>query len=265
MYRLFLDETGGVDEPACNDPATRFVNLTGVILKETDYEQTIIPDFNSTRSNHFGHHPDRPIVLHRQMMASRKGIFRILGDPAKRDLWLQDQDRMLTEYPITVISVSMDKIAFYYENPNWRGSPYGLCAFNLIERFCLFLYHHRAKGRVTAEMRHPKKDKIFEAEYARFLESGNRFIPAQRAQFHLGAHPVEIVGKNNDIIGVQLADLVCKPSLSASRRYFTGVDDFSSWNIRIARAVWRKYYRDRHGRLSGCGLVWRPQRKSVPR
>src|SRR5690606_11603259 len=112
MYRLFIDETGNPDEGASNDPERRFANLTGVVIEETHYTNHVIPDYNATRARHFGHKADRPIVLHRQWMAQRKGVFRCLNNQENRNAWLADQDRMLTEYDYTIISVTMDKAAF---------------------------------------------------------------------------------------------------------------------------------------------------------
>lgn len=258
MYRLFIDEAGGADEPATNNPESRFVNLTGVVVAESYYNNVLVPAYNDIRSTHFGHSSIRPVILHRTNMSNRKGVFKCLKTDENLSKWLADQEVLLTEFDFTLVSVTMDKIAFYYKYPNWRGMPYGLCAFNLIERFCLFLHHHNSQGYVTAEARNPKKDLEIVAEYRKFRELGNRFIPAHESKYRLVKPDIEFAKKHEDIIGLQIADIVCQPSLSASRYHFTKVHDFSDWNLKIARSIWNKYYRDKHRRLSGCGLVWRP-------
>lgn len=262
MFHLYIDEAGNTGPGASNRHTQRYLNLTGVIVEETD-QPSLHWDYDILRGTHFGHSDTRPIVLHRSQLSSKKGIYERLADDENRLAWEIDCLDFLKNARITLISVTVDKIAFYYDHPSWIGEPYDLCAFNILERFHLFLHHRDAVGRVHVETRNPREDELFRQAFDRFLAEGNRYVSPQRAQHRLGSHPVTSWKKNDNVIGCQIADLACQPMLEASRKLYTGIVDSTDMNRKIANTLWPKLYRGKNGKLEGCGLVWRPKRKRL--
>lgn len=260
MYHLFIDEAGNASHVTSNRHTQRYLNLTGVIIHNDDLIDVFMA-FNTLRGDHFGHSPQRRIVLHRVQLASGKGVYACLRDFEKRCSWEADCLGFLKTAKLEAITVTIDKVAFYYRHPRWVGEPYDLCAFNMIERFCWFLKHRNETGRVHLETRNPKQDALFEAAFNRFVADGNRYISPAEAKMRVGQKSVKFWTKNDDQIGCQLADLASQPLLEESRRRFTGIDQTTRWNRMVAMGFWPKLYRDSRGRLDGCGLVWRPNEK----
>ncbi|MCH7806457.1 MAG: DUF3800 domain-containing protein [Proteobacteria bacterium] len=262
MYRLYIDETGNSDEKTSNDPELRYLSLTGIVIKEQVYSNSIIPKFNALRSRYFTHSSARPIVLHRTDMSRKKGIYACLKDFETNASWESDFMHFLAQQEYHVITTTIDKIAFYYKYPNWRGNPYNFCAFNLLERYYYFLRHSGARGYVTAESRGEKKDKPVKKAYDKFYTSGSYHLSNHEVQARFAAPEIDFKEKNDDIIGVQLADMIAKPALSHSKLYFKSIDDFNPRNRfqkNVALTVHPKFYRSPAGKLSGYGLVWRPK------
>jgi hypothetical protein len=263
MYHLFIDETGNIGPGASNRHTQRYLNLTGVIISD-DAKPDLYNHFDTIRSDHFGHTPLRPIVMHRVKLNSGRGIYENLRDENARIAWESDFVGLLGLADYSVISVTLDKVAFYYHHPKWVGEPYDLCAFNMIERFCLFLRHKKAIGTVHLEAINPKPDQLFKEAFARFSTEGSRYFGKSEARHLLGHSPANLWQKNDDVIGCQLADFLCQPMLEASIARYVGPIKTSDWHKKIVTWSWSKLYRGKHNKIDGCGLVWRPQQNALP-
>src|ERR1700730_10237159 len=141
-YRMFIDDTGNVDAKTSNDPLLRYGSITGVIFDRDYLSQTFDTSFRQVCKRHFGcDGTGVPHLLHRRVLAvpPKEGPFSVLRDESKRESWDSEAIRMFRLAKFTAITVSIDKIAFYYENPEWNGDFYEILVTNAIERFFYFL------------------------------------------------------------------------------------------------------------------------------
>ncbi|MBL4717580.1 MAG: DUF3800 domain-containing protein [Erythrobacter sp.] len=257
MYHLYADEIGHTSYHTSNRPNHRYLSVTGVIIDEAA-EKGLQDRFDAFRSELVGHTPERPMVLHRSEMGGKKGLGRVLTARGNRAEFEDAFIEFLTQAEITVITVTLDRVGFYYKHEGWTGEPYEMCAYNMFERYCLFLHHRKAQGKVTVEGRNPTEDDKFKAGFQSLCDSGNRFMGSARIRRLLGHTPIAVAGKHEDIMGVQIADFLCQPLLEASIKRFRGKGGTDDFNKRMMHAVWPKLYKSRIGRINGAGLVWRP-------
>ena len=84
-YRLYLDESGDHVFREISSPAHRYLCLLGCWFSNPDYT-----DFHTVlealKTRHLPHHPDDPVVLHREDMINARKAFKNLRDPATREI-----------------------------------------------------------------------------------------------------------------------------------------------------------------------------------
>ena len=259
-YSIFIDETGNHSPAATNEPQRRFLSITGIILK-TDYHDGVFSErFDNLRIVHFGHKNSKPVHLHRRKLIRAEGDFAVLRDQRRQLAWGADFLGFLGHSEFTTITTCIDKIAFYHRYPNWTDDPYHLCFFNALERFFYFLRNMNSTGTVFVERRNPGRDKKLEKAYQSFWENGSPpHIGALEIQRHILSPNLAIVSKDDDIPGIQLADLTAKPSFSYCRYIYTKIDEFTPFANRVAYILWKGKYYSYNKRVDGYGRVWRPR------
>jgi hypothetical protein len=259
-YRMFIDDTGNVDSGASNHPQRRFASITGVILEWDYLHLRFDPGFSRLKQRHFGLTPGgTPPVLHLRRLKKAEGPFRVLADGAKRKAWEEDCFSMYVRAQYSVVTVSVDKIAFYNKHPAWQGDVYELLVGNAIERFFYFLRNRNGVGDVMAEAVNGDADEVLKALYSRFYENGTQHIPAKLLQPVLTSKEIKIKPKNANISGLQLADLLASTCFSHCRRIYAGGPTFDLFAMRVAELIEvQKFYRDRNGDPHRYGRVWRP-------
>lgn len=90
----------------------------------------------------------------------------------------------------------------------------------MIERFCLFLHYNNERGKVTVEGTNPSENTQFKKAFNELCASGTTFIPAARVKHMIGHTPLTVTRKRDDIMGVQLADFLCQPTMEACLKRF---------------------------------------------
>lgn len=259
---MFIDDTGCVKDEATNHPQRRFGGIVAVIF-ELDYlHLRFEPGFDILRRRHFGYRSDGSLpILHLRKMKNpnSNGPFAPLLIENNRLKWERDCLRMYRIADYQVISVCVDKVAFYAAHPNWDGGIYKLLVGNAIERFFYFL-RGRGTGDVMAEATNGPLDEHLKTLYSDFYHHGTDHIPASRLQPVLASKEIKIKPKSANIAGLQFADLLASTCFSHCKRIYAQGGEFHPFSMNVADVIENhKFYRNPStGNPNGYGRIWRP-------
>lgn len=265
QYTMFVDDTGDVTASTTNHPATRFASLTGVIFERDYLLNTFEPGWQKVVSRTFGVDDNgNPPILHRRKMISppEKGPFSCLRDPILRQNWNMSCLDMMTRASYSVITICLDKVAFYYHHPNARLDVYETLFQNIIERYFYFL-RGDGTGDVVVEAQNPGTDQAIKERFKTVMLDGTEHIPADRLSEVFTSREIKISPKNRGLIGLQMADLLARPAFAHCRAIYTrDTSDLTGFARQIAPIIEDyKFYRDREGNPDRYGRVWRPQKR----
>lgn len=259
-FRMFIDDTGNVHSRTSNHPQNRYAGIVGVIFDVDYLKDRFDSSFKKLKSHHFGvdNNGNAPI-LHLRRMKKAEKPFSHLANECCRRAWEDACFRMYDIAAYTVISVCVDKVAFYATHPNWQGSVYQLLVGNAIERYFYFLRSRRGDGDVLAEATNSTLDLDLKTLYQRFYEVGTDHIAGATLRTRLSSKEIKIKPKTADIAGLQMADLLASTCFAHSKKIYAEGPDFDAFAMRVADLLEReKFYRDWQGNPHGYGRVWRP-------
>ena len=251
---MYVDEVGNADLGSSDDPNHRFLSLTGVIIELAHVESAVHPQLEALKSAYFGSHPDEPVILHRKELLNGRGPFARLRDPVVRAAFDEELLEMMTAWEYTVISVCLDKQAHRDRYTVWRYDPYHYCLAVLLERYVYFLNRRHKRGDVLAESRGGKEDKRLKESFARLVEKGSDFAPAEQFGGALTSGQLKVKQKATNVAGLQLADLIAHPSrneILSEHHHDVTVAPFASRVIDVLQA---KYDRQ-GGRVFGKKML----------
>jgi len=259
-FRMFIDDTGEVDNAATNQPERRFASITGVIFDLDYYHNVFDASFRKVKFTQFGDTiRGRPPILHRRALIDASGAFACLQNAEVRAQWDARCLDMYRRADYQVVTTCVDKVAFYYHHPDWSGEIYSMLVQNAIERYWYFLRAHDGIGDVVAESI-GKPDLALKARYATAYENGTDHISAENIQKRLTSKEIKIKPKSDDISGLQMADLLAKSSFDHCRCLYAKGNRQAGFSAKVSGLLEeRKYYRDEKGNPHGYGRVWRPQ------
>ena len=262
---MFVDDTGDVTPSTTNNPKTRFASLTGVIFEREYLDSTFEPGWRKVVGRTFGMDEDgNPPTLHRRKMISppREGPFACLHDAPTRLRWNSSCLDMMTRADYAVITVSLDKVAFYYHHPKAALDVYETLFQNIVERYFYFL-RSNGKGDVVVEAQNADTDRAIKERYRSAIEGGTEHISAQLLQSVFQSKEIKIIPKSRGLIGLQMADLLARPAFAHCRAVYTNdTSDLAGFAREIAPILESyKFYRDKDGNPDRYGRVWRPQKR----
>lgn len=259
-YRMFIDDTGNVHSRTSNHPQNRFAGVVGVIF-ELDYLRTTFePSFEKLKTKYFGLREDGEThILHLRRMKKAEPPFERLADKDFREAWQAACMRMYTLAAYTVISVCVDKVAFYAAHPDWQGSIYKLLVGNAIERYFYYLRLRRGTGDVLTEATNSDLDEEIKDLYRHFYEKGTDHIPGATLRTRLSSKEIKIKPKTDNLAGLQLADLLAATCFAHCRRIYADGPDYDTFAMQVGDLIeGHKFYRDSKGNPHAYGRVWRP-------
>jgi hypothetical protein len=262
---MFVDDTGDVTPSTTNDPKTRFASLTGVIFERDYLISTFEPGWRKLVGRTFGTDDDgNPPVLHRRKMISppKEGPFACLHDDATRSKWNASCLDMMTRASYTVITISLDKVAFYYHHPKATLDVYETLFQNIVERYFYFL-RTNGTGDVVVEAQNSSTDQAIKERFRKAIEGGTEHISSDKLQSVFESREIKIVPKKRGVIGLQMSDLLARPAFAHCRAMHTNdTSDLAGFAREIAPILENyKFYRDDEGKPDGYGRVWRPQKR----
>ena len=124
-YRLYLDESGDHVFRETTETAHRFLCLLGCWFRNPDYIQ-FHAALEGFKERHLHHHPDNPVILHREEIINSRNAFKILQDEKKRKQFDADLLDVIQSANFRVVAVVIDKAALRTAYGESAAHPYHL-------------------------------------------------------------------------------------------------------------------------------------------
>ncbi len=258
--RLYLDESGDHVFRKVAEPAHRFLCLLGCWFHNPDYLKfhEMLEDL---KSRLLPHHPDEPVVLHREDMLNARKAFKALRDPEVREAWDEELLRLIAAAQFRVVAVVIDKLTLRNDYGEAAAHPYHLALGFLLQRFAGYLNHLNRMGDVMAESRGGAEDRLLEESYSRVYGRGVWMTPAHSFQAALTSRQLKLKQKSANISGLQLADLLGHPVKQwVLQQHGLLSGDLAPFAQRLMAVIEPKFNRHLYtGRLEGYGTVLFPK------
>jgi hypothetical protein len=164
------------------------------------------------KAKYFHSHPDDPVIFHRKEMLNGRPPFQSLRNPLVRESFDEELLALLNCWDYKVLTVCIDKKNHKESYTTWRYDPYHYCLAILLERYSFFLNRKNEVGDVIAEARGGNEDKRLKASYHRLWAQGTEYLTPDKFQKVLTSCQLKVKSKQNNIAGLQLADLLAHPS-----------------------------------------------------
>ncbi|GIV81478.1 MAG: hypothetical protein KatS3mg051_0832 [Anaerolineae bacterium] len=259
-YRLYLDESGDHVFRETQQLSHRFLALLGCWFRNPDYVR-FHQALETLKYNHLSHHPDEPVVLHREDMVNARRAFKILRDEEKRKAFDADLLRVIQQAQFTMVVVVIDKQALKSAYGDAAAHPYHLALGFLLQRYVGYLNRINRIGDVMAEARGGKEDRLLAESYTRIYEQGVWMTKASAFQAALSSRQLKLKDKRANIAGLQLADILAYPvKLWVLHQYGLAepsVTTFGHQLVEIAQSKFNCHLYN--GRAEGYGFVLFPR------
>ena len=254
--RMYLDESG--DHSACEEAAAigqRFLGLVGVVFERGATYDTLAQDLEALKKRHFTYDPDDPLVFHREDIVHRRGAFGRLKETAAREAFDDDLIQLIGATTFRVVAVVIDKATHARKTYRHLRHPYHYCLQALLERYCGWLNFGNFAGDVMAESRGKVEDRALKEAYQSVHQRGIRYLKRADAQCALTSREIKLKPKNENIAGLQVADLLANPiTRDVLVAYDRLTDRGGAFADRVAGVVAEKYNRQVYqNRVMGYG------------
>lgn len=261
-FRLYLDESGDHVYRETAETAHRFLCLLGGWFKNPDYIQ-FHESLENFKGRHFHHHPDNPVILHREDMINRRRVFKILQDDTKRAKFDEDLLNVIQAAEFKVVAVVIDKAALRASYGESAAHPYHLGLGFLLQRFAGYLNRINRVGDVMAEARGGREDLLLQESYSRIYQHGSWGVTSAASfQSALSSRQIKLREKKANISGLQLADLLGHPAKMWALRHYGIVQDkpapFAERLMKIAEEKFNRHLFN--NKLEGYGIVLYPKK-----
>jgi len=252
VFRIYIDESGDHTYQQLDKQSARYLGLTGIILESGYYKNTLSPKLSELKEKFFPCDPDDPVILHREEIIRRDGVFRCLLDKECCLAWETAWLEFLAQSNFHIISVVIDK---KYHQEQYRSAaehPYHLALRFILERYSAFLKVSGAKGDVLAESRGGKEDTALKLAYRQVWNHGTYYRSKEFIQETLTSKKIKLKKKEHNIVGLQVADLLaytCKRDILDDVGHVSYTSN--PFSISIREVVCSKY-----NRWQRAGAVW---------
>lgn len=260
-YRLYLDESGDHVFRETVETAHRYLCLLGCWFRNPDYTK-FHEELENFKTRHLPHHPDDPVILHREDMINARKAFKILRDDYKRERFDTDLLQIMRTADFRMVAVVIDKHELRRSYGEAASHPYHLGLGFLLQRFAGFLNHINRVGDVMGESRGGKEDRLLKESYTRVYERGVWMTKGHAFQSALTSRELKLKPKTANIAGLQLADLLGHPVKHWVLRHFGHIEGrhtpFAQRLMQVAETKLNRHLYD--GRVEGYGMVLFPKR-----
>ena len=202
QYFLFLDET---------KPNTYIEHFCfgGCIIKQSDYEDDIIPRIKKIKRDTFG---SGSVILHEiDIRNAKEDPYRIFRDRLVREsFWASMHDLFDKTQSIHVLCVAINDHRYRsFYTSEFKNDVFLIALQILLENFVHFLESLNGIGSVLIESRNPKDDQKLQNHYHTIKANGTLFFGRNAFQKRLGT--ISFLLKTDNNIGLQLADFIPNP------------------------------------------------------
>ena len=208
LYRLYVDESGDHTYRQLDDLSKRYLGLTGVLIKKTDYDPHIPEALEKLKKEFFTYDPDIPPILVRSEIVQRRGCFGVLCDSATNAKWETALLAFCSRLPVQIFTVVIDKKKHLSRFQERAWNPYGYGLEVLLERVRGYLSIHGVSADIMPESRGGVEDKQLLEAYKALRINGSKFATADQYKATFLGDGLLFRRKYQNVAGLQLADLV---------------------------------------------------------
>lgn len=205
-YYLFLDECG--DQNLANfDPSFPIFTLCGIILSEAQLQMLAI-QIDDLKKEFWG---DRKIILHSRDIRKCQNGFEILFNLETKQAFYERINQILGQDIYTIICCAILKEP-YIRQYGKLNDVYGQSLSFIIERTVFYLDgvgESDIELTTIIEKRGKKEDAALLAYYNSLIDRGTYWVTAERIKKYFKSFQMK--AKQEDIVGLQVADLVAYP------------------------------------------------------
>ncbi len=260
-HRLYLDESGDHVFRDVDELQHRFLCLLGCWFRNPDY-LSFHTALETLKARYFPHHPDDPVVFHREDMINARKIFKNLQSKEVRTHFDDDLLRIIDKGVFQVVAVVIDKSALRQAYGEAAAHPYHLGLGFLLQRYAGYLNHVNRVGDVMAEARGGKEDRLLKESYTRVYERGVWMTGGHAFQTALSSRELKLKRKSANISGLQLADILGHPVKQwVLRKYGLLKEELAPFSERLITVVFNKFNRRLYdGKAEEYGYVLYPKK-----
>jgi len=249
MKLMYIDESG--DTAPISQKGKRFLVLTGSIIDDKD-RVGIETDLRAIKKKYFQNEdieiksnflryanpdvtPNSPLKLH---------------DREQYNKLEDDVTKYLQKIPTTVISIVIDKPAYWEQYPS--QNPYDVAYLYLLERYQMYLNSKDSLGICIIDPREGQVEKTFIGDSLEKIHHAMRWRDGKIT--HKCPNIIErlLYSTSEGTIGIQIADLYCYPVFHVFE-YNKGINEY--W--RFSDITLKKFHLV-GGKLDGFGLKFFP-------
>lgn len=253
-YRIYIDEVGNSDLENSDNPNHRFLSLTGVIGELSYFDSVVQPQMEALKRKYFDYHSDDPIIFHRKEMLNARAPFERIKDDNVRKLFDCELLELLSKWKYSVVTVCLDKKRHKETYSIWQYDPYHYCLAMILERYALFLKRKGCVGDAMAESRGGKEDMRLKESFERLMNRGTDYVGHDILSQVLTSKELKVKLKQNNISGLQIADLVAHPSRNEILSDNGFIDKIQPFPQKIVELLQNKY--DQHnGKIYGKKFI----------
>lgn len=203
-YRLFMDECGDHNLLNIDNNFPAFC-LTCCIFEKDYYHSVVRPMVTSFKETYCER---TDVILHSREIRKQENAFSFLhDDPESRHQFYEGLNSLIEALDFFILSVVILKNEHVSTYNSSAQNPYNLALKFIMERFCIFANRNGGcSGYITAEARGYTDDKKLLEEFKILRDYGTIY---QRDLSNITE--MSIQKKNNNIAGLQIADLVAYP------------------------------------------------------
>lgn len=259
-FRLYIDETGDHVFNQLEKIHHRFLCLLGCWIKTKHYEK-FHSQLEKFKQRFVPHHPDDPVILHREDIVNRRGSFGKLCNASFKHEFNEILLSLINQTEFQMIAVVIDKKKLRENYGEASSHPYHLGIEFMLQRYCGYLNSINRIGDVMVESRGKKEDGLLKDAYKSVYENGGWHYKKDFFQNSLSSKDLKVKPKAANISGLQLADLLANPIkkfiLTEKKLMEAQSSTFSLKLIEILQTKWNRKYSD--GTIEGYGWVLFPK------
>jgi hypothetical protein len=208
-YRIYIDESGDHTYKRVRDLSRRYLGLTGVVIRKSRYDPAIPAELEQIKRGFFAYDADMPPILTRKDIIKRRGLFRVLLDPAENRRWentLLDFFRDTLRAQIFTVVIDKEEHQRRYPVDTWNPYAYSLAV--LLRRIRGWLRLAGATADIMPEARGDKEDNQLLAAYVDLRTNGSSWGSGDEYREVFPEGRLLFRRKDQNVAGLQIADLV---------------------------------------------------------